>query len=81
MMVNGKQKAASSNNTVMSSLVFSLVICAMLLGLCPSAEAQQAKKVGARIGYLSVLSPLLISDGSKPSAKVCANWATSMVRT
>ncbi len=56
-MVNGKQKAASSNNTVMSSLVFSLVICAMLLGLCPSAEAQQAKKVGARIGYLSVLSP------------------------
>jgi putative tryptophan/tyrosine transport system substrate-binding protein len=50
-------RSSQSNNTVMNRVVFSLVICAMLLGLCPSAEAQQAKTFGARVGYLSVLSP------------------------
>jgi putative tryptophan/tyrosine transport system substrate-binding protein len=33
-----------------------LTLCAMLLALCASAEAQQPKKV-PRIGYLSALDP------------------------
>jgi len=40
----------------MSKKVVGLVICAMLFGLCSSAEAQQPKNV-PRIGYLSVTDP------------------------
>ena len=36
---------------------FRLALCAMVLALCPSAEAQQPKKV-SRIGYLSLRSQI-----------------------
>src|SRR5262245_32318953 len=37
----------------MNQRIFALVLCAMLVALCPSASAQQPKKV-PRIGYLAV---------------------------
>jgi ABC-type uncharacterized transport system substrate-binding protein len=44
--------------------VMRLTLCAMLLALCPSAEAQQPKKV-PRIGYLSSLDPARESPRSE----------------
>ena len=42
-----------------------LTLCAMLFALCPSAEAQQPKKV-PRIGYLSPSDPTSDSTRSQP---------------
>ena len=39
--------------SVVSSSVFCFALCAMLFGLCVSADAQQPKKV-PRIGYLTL---------------------------
>ena len=39
--------------SVVSSSVFCFALCAMLFGLCVSADAQSAKKV-PRIGYLTL---------------------------
>ena len=41
----------------MSKKVVGPAICALLLALCSSAEAQQPKTV-FRVGYLSVLDPV-----------------------
>jgi putative ABC transport system substrate-binding protein len=45
-------RVVRSQWSVISKNVFCLALCALLLALCASAEAQQAKKV-FRIGYLS----------------------------
>jgi putative ABC transport system substrate-binding protein len=44
----------------MNKQITGLTLCAMLLALCSSAEAQQAAKV-PRIGYLSAASPSAIA--------------------
>jgi putative tryptophan/tyrosine transport system substrate-binding protein len=49
----------------MRKIVFHLALCAMLFALCPSAEAQQPKKVW-RIGYLSSSDPAAESSRSEP---------------
>jgi len=60
--------------------VIGVALCAMLFALCLSAQAQQSKKV-ARIGYLSVLSPVSDSARIEAFAKVCARRATLTDRT
>ena len=45
----------------MRKTVISFALCAMLLALCASAEAQQPTKI-PRIGFLAVVSPSAVSD-------------------
>jgi len=55
--------------------VLSILLIVVLLAVAIIAEAQQSKKV-ARIGYLSVLSPVSDSARIEAFAKVCARRAT-----
>jgi hypothetical protein len=48
----------------MNQRIFVLALCAMLFALCPSASAQQPKKVH-RIGYLSAVDPATESSRSE----------------
>jgi putative ABC transport system substrate-binding protein len=58
-------KAISRHFSVVSKSAFSFALGALLLAVSVSAEAQQAKKM-ARIGYISVLSP--VSDSARLGA-------------
>ena len=48
----------------MNQRIFAVTLCAMLFALCPSASAQQPKKVH-RIGYLSAVDPATESSRSE----------------
>jgi putative ABC transport system substrate-binding protein len=66
MAVSSEQKQqAARTRERMSERIFVLTLCALLFALCPSAEAQQAKKV-PRIGYLSPTDPA--SDSTRSEA-------------
>ena len=52
----------------------SFALCAMLLTLCASAEAQQPKKV-YRIGYLALQSQLASPAGPRQFGWRCASSA------
>jgi hypothetical protein len=52
-----------------------VALCAVLVALCSSAEAQQPKKV-PRIGYLSALDPATESTRSEGIRLLCASVAT-----
>jgi hypothetical protein len=49
----------------MNQRILALALCAVLLALCPSASAQQPKKV-PRIGYLSPFDAATESARSQP---------------
>jgi putative ABC transport system substrate-binding protein len=58
-------KVVSRQWPVVSKNVFCFTLCAMLLALCSSVEAQQPKKV-PRIGYLSGTDPARESTRTEP---------------
>ena len=56
-----------------------LALCAMVLALCSSVQAQQPKKV-PRIGYQAVV-PYLTRLASRQSGRVCASLVTQKGKT
>ena len=58
------QRSGVSKSHTLSAMLFALRLCALLLALSLSAQAQQPKKV-PRIGYLSAFEPTTESTRSE----------------
>jgi ABC-type uncharacterized transport system substrate-binding protein len=64
-VISGQKSAVSKTKIIMGRKIFCLALCALLFALCPSAAAQQPKKV-PRLGYLAAGDAASESTRSEP---------------